>query len=73
MTFDLLFKNFNIAPANLHNALRALPDFVSILVNTNIVHDKRVYHVPDQSHIFKVNVPNHIFPNNVPWLGLTTL
>ena len=22
MTFDLLFKNFNIAPANLHNALR---------------------------------------------------
>ena len=33
VTFDLLLENFNIAPANLHNALRALPDFVSILVD----------------------------------------
>ena len=35
VTFDLLFKNFNIAPANLYNvqdSCGALPDFVSILV-----------------------------------------
>ena len=39
MNFDLLLQSLNIAPANLHNALRALPDFVSILV---IIKDDRV-------------------------------
>ena len=33
VTFDLLLKNLNIAPMNLHMSCGALPDFVSILVD----------------------------------------
>ena len=66
VTFDLLFKNFNIAPANLHNAR---PDFVSILVD----YRNGIYKLHKEIRVYLFQDTRMVDPNFIKLFKLAQL